>query len=442
MANSNTKQKSEGTSLPAVLAMSMVPILMVLGNSMLIPEFPKIQKALHITQFQVGLLITLFSATAGITIPILGFLSDRYGRKVIIIPSLLIYGLGGLISGLGATIFGPSFTIVLIGRVIQGLGAAGTAPIVMAMAGDLFKGSDRSQVMGTIEAANGIGKVLSPILGTLVALITWWALFFSYSILSIPIALAVFFLTKEPEGQKEKQPLGQYFQSILQVFKDKGLSLVVSLFAGAIVLMNLFGVLSIISDILEKRNHLQGITKGLIIAIPIFVMSVLAFITGIVLKKKNKFFKVSILAGLSVAGAALILLPFFKNAFIYIGILSVMGLGTGLVLPAVNTLVTSSTQSQQRGGVTSIYGSARFIGVAVGPPLFSLLYKVSPQVMFWTAAALSLIVGGLVLAFLKEGKLLPDGKGQGKSANQEKNQAHTAHWDEEKSGVFKRKNKV
>ena len=128
-----------------VFILSTVPFLMVLGNSMLIPEFPAIKSALNITQFQVGLLITFFSAPAALAIPFLGYLSDRVGRKVIIIPALIFYGLGGVVSGLSAAFIKDPYFIILTGRVIQGIGAAGTAPIAMALAGDLFETGERSE---------------------------------------------------------------------------------------------------------------------------------------------------------------------------------------------------------------------------------------------------------------------------------------------------------
>lgn len=437
----SNSSSSKGTSKLALAALSSVPLLMVLGNSMLIPEFPTIKSALDISQFQVGLLITLFSAAAGLAIPVLGFLSDQFGRKIIIIPSVILYGAGGVISGLGATLFGGSYTVILIGRVVQGIGAAGTAPIVMAMVGDLYKSNARSEAMGIIEAANGMGKVLSPILGTLVALIAWWALFFSYAILAIPISLAILFLTKEPPQQGEKQKISAYLQDIVQIFREKGPSLLVTFFAGMAVLFILFGILSHVSDVLEKEYHLKGLVKGLVIAIPIFFMSTCSFLMGRLLKQKGKFFKLSILVGLILEGTALIFIPFFNNPYLYIGILTLMGLSGGFVLPAVNTLVTSATNSQQRGGVTSLYNSVRFIGVAIGPPVFCLLNDhFNEKVMFWFGTAIAYLGAALILMILKEAKLAPKGNGQNKQATkQEPKTAVSKGLDEEpKGGIFSR----
>src|SRR5690554_3720473 len=77
----------------ALPALAGVPLIMVLGNSLFIPVLPAIQNALNISKVQVSLLITLFSVPAGIVIPLAGFLSDRFGRKKVIIPALILYAL-------------------------------------------------------------------------------------------------------------------------------------------------------------------------------------------------------------------------------------------------------------------------------------------------------------------------------------------------------------
>ncbi|AGB41444.1 arabinose efflux permease family protein [Halobacteroides halobius DSM 5150] len=384
-----------------------VPFLMVLGNSMLIPEFPKIKSALNINQFQVGLMITLFSAAAGLSIPFLGYLSDRYGRKVILIPSLIIYGLGGVVSGITAVTLGKKgYYLILLGRIIQGIGAAGTYPIVIALVGDIFQSEERSTALGIIESANGLGKVLSPLLGAAVALIVWHALFFSYAFLAIPIALAVYFLVQEPKRSKKKESLMTYLTQIKSIFQEKGKSLFFSLLAGITVLFILFGVLSFISDLFETKYKVVGLKKGLILALPILFMSISSYLSGIYLEKKGQYFKHAMALGLFIATIALTILPFLEGLILYLIAMAILGVGNGLVLPALNTLVTSTAASTHRGGITSIYGSSRFLGVAFGPPTFSLLNQISTTVMFITAAVIALTVSLLTFFLVNEDDLL------------------------------------
>ncbi|KXS42154.1 MAG: major facilitator superfamily protein [Candidatus Frackibacter sp. T328-2] len=408
-------------------AFASVPFLMVLGNSMLIPEFPKIKSALNINQFQVGLLITLFSASAGIAIPFLGYLSDRIGRKKIVIPSLILYGFGGLIAGLAAIFLGEkAYKVILVSRVIQGIGGAGTAPIIMALVGDIFTSNQRSEALGIIESANGLGKILSPILGAAIALISWYALFFSYAFLAIPITAAIWFLAEEPEDNIKQQSINEYLGNIKEIFKKRGVSLLFSLLGGMVVLFLLFGVLSYLSDILETRYNVKGLIKGLVIAIPISFMSTTSYFTGVYLKNKGKYFKHALALGLTINAIILTLLPFIRNLYLYISILSLLGVGSGLILPSVNTLVTSSAPSEERGGITSLYGSVRFIGVAFGPPTFSLLNRISERVMFFGGAGIGIISAGLIFTFLDEKKIISaEDNGQGSNSegsNQQDNQ--------------------
>ena len=125
-----------------------VPFVMVLGNSMLIPVFPQMKQAMDLTQFQVGLIVTFFSVPAGILIPLAGFLSDRYGRKTIMVPALFVYGLGGLICGFAALFLKNPYGLLLTGRVVQGAGAGGTYQLAMALTGDTFQSNERTKVLG------------------------------------------------------------------------------------------------------------------------------------------------------------------------------------------------------------------------------------------------------------------------------------------------------
>ncbi|MCL4441058.1 MAG: MFS transporter, partial [Firmicutes bacterium] len=128
----------KGKTMMLLAALGTVPFIMVLGNSMLIPVLPQMQKELGISQFQTSLVISLFSVPAGLVIPFAGFLSDRIGRKKVIAPSLIIYGIGGLIAGIAALLLQKAYWVIIAGRIIQGIGAAGTAPVAMALVGDIF----------------------------------------------------------------------------------------------------------------------------------------------------------------------------------------------------------------------------------------------------------------------------------------------------------------
>jgi MFS transporter, ACDE family, multidrug resistance protein len=385
-----------------MIILSMIPLLMVLGNSVLIPGLPEMESQMHVSKFQVSLLITLFSVPAGIVIPIAGFLSDRIGRKWVIVPSMLLFGVGGIIAGCAAWWLKSPYYVVLIGRVVQGIGASGTAPIAMAFLGDLFTGSDRSKALGVNEAGNALGKVISPVIGAAVALIAWFSVFFIFPILCLPLAAAVWWLVREPKKQQEKQSVKEYVQSLWKIARREGRWLLVAYFAGVVALFTLFGVLFYMSDLLETRYKIDGLPKGLLLAIPLCVLSITSFATGSVIKKKKALMKWLLVVGCLIMAAALLTSTWLaSNAWMLIALMSVSAVGTGIMLPSLNMLITSAVDQKNRGIVTSFYGSVRFLGVAAGPPVFTWLMSISTTVMFISVATLPVICALLSLFLIR-----------------------------------------
>ncbi len=411
----------------AVLA--AVPFVMVLGNSMLIPVFPRMEAEMNLTQFQVGLLVTAFSVPAGILIPFAGALSDYIGRKRIMAPALILYGLGGLIAGSAALLLDRPFALILAGRIVQGIGAGGTYQIALALTGDVFTSGERTKAVGLLEAANGTGKVVSPILGSLFALISWFAPFFAYGILSIPIAIAVWLIVKEPEKEREQRPIAQYTQALKGIFAKKGVGLGASYLAGMTGLFLLFGLLSFLSDELEGRFNIRDFAKGFVLAIPVLTMAVTSYVTGLFLQGKREWLKPAIVGGLVLTGGSFFVLTLVDGLIPMMIFISIIGLGIGATLPPINTLVTGATNSSERGLVTSLYGTVRFFGVAMGPPLFGLVVGMGRLPMFVGATVIAAISAAAALFLIKPKQIIipPEEREGGNDSNADSPNADRPH---------------
>ncbi|NLL46995.1 MAG: MFS transporter [Firmicutes bacterium] len=375
-----------------------VPLVMVLGNSMLIPVFPQMKQVMNLTQFQVGLIVTFFSVPAGILIPFAGFLSDRYGRKVIMVPALFVYGLGGLICGFAALFLKQPYHLLLVGRVVQGTGAGGTYQLAMALTGDTFQSSERTKALGLLEAANGLGKVISPILGSLIALLSWYAPFFAYGLLAFPIALGVWLLVPEEQGKRSTESLKEYWRKLKGVFHEKGRLLLASYLVGMVALFLLFGVLSYVSDILESTYKIFGLKKGFVLAIPVFSMALTSYLSCLFLSDKQSLWKPIIVGGLLATAITLGLLPLFTDLVPYMAILFLTGISIGILLPPINSLITGATSTDRRGMITCLYGTVRFFGVAIGPPSFGLAAELGPWYLFLGSTAVA--ASAALIAFL------------------------------------------
>lgn len=379
---------------------------MVLGNSMLIPVLPAMEQALGVSAVQVGLLITAFSVPAGLLIPLAGALSDRYGRKIVMVPALILYGTGGLLAGAAALWLAEPFPYILGARVLQGVGAGGTYQLAMTLTGDLLPSGKRARALGLLETSNGAGKVASPLLGSLLGVITWFAPFFFYGALAIPAALAVW--AAVPEGSPKGQALGQYFAGLKSVAQEKGVGLAGAYLTGAVTLFLLFGALATFSDQAEAVYGLRDLWKGLALAVPVTGMAICSYLVGRWLTGKPERIQPALLTGLGVAAAALAVVPLVHGLTWRLTALLFLGIGVGTSLTPANTAVTGSVDAARRGAVTCLYGSMRFFGVALGPPAFGLVVGAgwSSPAIYWTAAALALGTATAVALVFHPGRLL------------------------------------
>ncbi|WP_246938495.1 MFS transporter [Bacillus pinisoli] len=386
----------------SIVSLASIPLVMTLGNSMLIPVLPTIEKKLKISSFQVSMVITLYSIVAIILIPIAGYLSDRIGRKKVIIPSLIIAGIGGLISGWASWKMKDPYMMILVGRVLQGVGAAGAAPVVMPLVGDMFRSEEEvSKELGVIETSNTFGKVLSPILGSLLAGIVWFLPFFAIPAFTLISIILMIFLVKSPKKQDEPLPFKEFLKSVKKIFKESGRWLYAIFAIGCILMFVLFGVLFYLSSMLEDQHGIEGVKKGLILAIPLASLCLASFITGRKIKENKVLMKWITVGGIALLAASVFAISFTENIYFLLGIFFVCGVGIGVTLPCMDSLITEGIEKEERGTITSLYSSMRFIGVAAGPPVFVLLMKASHQVMYYSITGICILAGLIALKEIK-----------------------------------------
>ncbi|KHF39713.1 MFS transporter [Halalkalibacter okhensis] len=386
----------------AIFSISSIPLVMTLGNSMLIPVLPQIEKELGISSFQVSMLITVYSIVAIVCIPIAGYISDHIGRKKVIIPSLIIAGVGGFISGFAGWQMENPYGMLIFGRFLQGIGAAGAMPIVLPLVGDLYTNQkDVSKGLGMIETANTLGKVLSPILGAALALIVWYMPLLSIPVLCFISILSMIFLVKVPPMSGEAVGFKAFVKTTKVIFKREGRWLYAVFAIGGILMFVIFGVLFYLSTMLEDEFQIDGIKKGIILAIPLAALCFSSFATGKVIgqdKQKMKWFTV---AGLIILTLAIFTVSFSKDIYLLLTCLFASGVGIGIALPCLDALVTEGIEMEQRGTISSLYSSMRFVGVALGPPVFAVLMKTSHSFMFLSNTLLCVMTVLIVLFAIK-----------------------------------------
>lgn len=386
-----------------IISLASVPLIMTLGNSMLIPILPVMETKLDISKLQSSYIITVYSIVAIVFIPLAGYLSDRFGRKKVLVPALIVTGIGGLIAGIAAWKMDNAFIVILIGRILQGIGASGAMPIVLPLVGDIFRRDEEaSATLGIIETSNTSGKVLSPILGAGLTAIVWFLPFFSIPLFSLVSLLMIIFLIKEEEKATD-MTFSIYWDEIKTVFHDHSRWLIAVFLIGAILMFILFGFLFYLSSILEDNFDIKGIKKGFLLAIPLLALSVTSYLTGKKIKDQLQLMKWLTFIGIVLAGLSVAVISFMTHFIYLLCIFLICGIGIGMALPCLDALITKSIEQDIRGAITSIYSSMRFIGVAAGPPVIAILMK---QNIFWMIGLLS--VFALVAGFLAFRQIDPE----------------------------------
>src|SRR5699024_4954498 len=331
------QQLTEQEKRWAVLSLASIPLIMTLGNSMLIPILPVMEQELGISKLQSSYIITSYSVVAIFLIPVAGFLSDQYGRKKVIIPALIITGLGGLVAGLASQMMDDPFLVILGGRIVQGIGSSGAFPIVLPLVGDMFKDDkEASTTLGIVETSNTVGKVLSPILGAALAAIVWYLPFYSIPVFCAVSVLLVAFLFKATGGKEKKTRFKEYLGFAKDILKEHGRWLFAVFMIGAILMFILFGFLFYLSSILEEDYGYKGIWKGVLLAVPLLALSIASFVTGRKIKDQLNVMKWVTFIGIILTGASVAVIPFTDQPIYLLTIFLICGTGIGMALPCLD----------------------------------------------------------------------------------------------------------
>ncbi|WP_077623168.1 MFS transporter [Sediminibacillus massiliensis] len=279
---------------------------------------------------------------------------------------------------------------------LQGIGTSGTAPIVLPLVGDMFrKEKDVSTTLGLIETSNTFGKVLSPILGSLLAGLIWFLPFFAIPVFCAVSAILIMMLVKKPKNDKKGPDFKTFWKDAKKAFHKHGGWLSAVFAIGAILMFILFGILFYLSSILEDHYHFNGLKKGFYLAGPLAALCLSSYLTGRIIKDNLVRMKWITFSGIMLSAVAVIAVR-FSEQFIYLLIVFLIcGVGIGAGLPCLDALITESIDKEVRGTITCIYSSARYLGVAAGPPAIALLMKGN---LTWMIAVLAFFA--IVAAFL------------------------------------------
>ena len=370
--------------------LNLISIVSIMSN-VLNPAFRAIGDAFQITADQVGLLTTVYSIPMVILSPVVGIIADRIGRRRILGLSALIFGLSAILS-----VNADTYAILLFSELLRGIGQPGLAIVTIVLIGDFYTDKNRNHVMGINTAIMNAGLAVFPIIGGILAGMSWKYPYFVI-FAAIPIALLAFFGLDEPEIKKEQGKILPYIKDALTYYKNGRVIAISSVsFAVYTLLAGCFLVYA--AFILEDPSWI-----GVIFA----VMSVFSCIPSVMVEPLIKklgeenlvritfvLFAIAFIIGANVTSVLTAMM--FSAVF---------GLGIGIIMPVQMIMLLPLSPDHVRGAFISIQNLMHRLGQAIGPVLFGFMYvRAGLPSVFYAAATVSVIVFIISLKFLKKGK--------------------------------------
>lgn len=338
-----------------------------MGVASIAPALPKMANVLDVSNERIGLLITVFTVPGIFLTPFLGVFADRIGRKIILVPSLFIFGIAGT-----ACAFATDFTWLLILRFVQGIGGASLGALNVTLIGDLYEGNQRARAMGYNASVLSVGTASYPAIGGALALIGWFYPFF-LSLLVIPIGIFVITSLDNPEPDNHKN-IKSYLSDVWDSLQSKK---VIGLFSANFLtfIMLYGGFLTFFPILLDEQFGKSSFLIGLMLS----GSSLVTAISSSQLGNLTKRFRESnlILTAAILYLGVFLSIPFIENIWLFALPIFVFGFAQGINIPSVLTLLTHQAPTEYRAAFLSVNWTVLRSGQALGPFLLGLVYGIA-----------------------------------------------------------------
>lgn len=368
-----------------------ITLLGVMGVSSITPAFPKIIRHFGISTHQVGLLITVFTLPGVVLTPFLGILADRLGRKKILVPSIFLFGLAG-----GACGLTQDYHALLVFRFLQGSGAAALGSLNITLIGDLFSGRERMSAMGYNASILSIGTASYPAIGGVLAMLGWNFPFF-FPLLAVPMGLWVLFSLNNPEPLQEQDLKTYLVRTFFSIWKKQVLGLFLLSILTFIILYG--AMLTYIPIKLSDDFGAPPYLIGLILS----VSSISTAITASQLGKISSRLVARRILLLVVLfyGLALLIIPVVPSLWLMSLPAVLFGVGMGMNIPTLQTLLVGSAPPEHRAAFMSVNGMVLRIGQTLGPLVIGVFYALGGiDAAFLSGACVAVLMGAIVLALI------------------------------------------
>ncbi|MFA6533314.1 MAG: MFS transporter [Patescibacteria group bacterium] len=353
----------------SLLTIFLVVFIDLLGFGIILPLLPYIAEKYSANPFQIGMLTATYSFFQLIAAPILGRLSDRYGRKKLLIISQLGSAIGYLILGLSGNL-----PLLFLSRIIDGI-TGGNISIAQAYIADVTTKENRAKGMGMIGAAFGLGFIFGPAIGGFLSKFSYSApAYFATAISLLTVLTTILFLKETIDEKKAK--VSPKTKLNLDEFKK-----VLSIYPIGILIV-IFFVVNLASSIQQGNfalwtqktfNYGPSQNGWLFAYIGILAVLVQLKVLPFLTKKFNE--KTILYISLFFLFTGLVLIPLIPTPnFLYIS-LFFLPFGFGLSNPTIQSLASENVPKEEYGETLGFLQSAGSLGRIIGPIIGGIIFE-------------------------------------------------------------------
>lgn len=355
-----------------------------LGGALLFPFFALyITRRFEVGMTEVGLLFAAFSASSFIGGMLGGALTDRLGRKTMLIFSLISTSCSSVIMGLVDSMQ-AFFAVALLVGIFTETGG----PAFQAMVADLLPERKRAEGFGIIRVSFNLAVTIGPAIGGLLAAQSYLLLFITDAVISLISAGIVFFTLPETKPQTlpgiEPETIGGSFLGYFRVLKDR----LFVLFIGACILMGLV-YMNMNTTLGVYLRDVHGISEagyGIVLSLNALMVVLLQF----PITRRIEGYPPMLMMAL---GTALYAIGFAMYGFVsvywlFLAAIAVVTVGEMLVAPVSQALVATFAPEDMRGRYMAVFGFSWGIPFAIGPLLAGMILDNAAPQLLWYASGL------------------------------------------------------
>jgi MFS family permease len=367
-----------------LIVIAAVILVDALGYGIVIPILYPYSVKYGLTDFQNGILFSLFSICMFISTPIIGMLSDKYGRRPLLISSIL-----GTAGSFFLMAFAPNAFFLFLARALDGL-TAGNFPVAQAVISDSTEGKDRAKGFGIVGACFGVGFIAGPAISALTVGISIKLPFIIAGVMSlIAVILAVTLLdeTNAHIGKVTNRKIFDFKKLAMALFnKETGRTLLISLLWAFSMGMFIFAFQPFSLKVIHLNERMVSMIFVIFGLIGLFSQ---LYLVGKVTKKFGVL--------KAFTGALFFLIFGFLALFMSLTLTQLilacvlMGLANSVVQTLIQTVLSMETPPDRQGEILGINASYMSIGQIFGPLAAGLVAAVAIKYAFLSGAAIILI---------------------------------------------------